>query len=133
MKVAAVDDAMENGIELTQAEIDYAFEVSHQLNDKGDIVEVSAHINLTRNIKFAFNLYSKAHSLNLSFDAGLSWWSDLKKAIKIRDRLMHPRTPEDLDIEANEVISVMSAVRGFEALICQYTGKKHNKRLNQRT
>tara|TARA_A200000113_G_scaffold220661_1_gene231179 strand:+ start:538 stop:1125 length:588 start_codon:yes stop_codon:yes gene_type:complete len=124
MKIAAIDDAIENGIELTQAEIDFAFEVSHQLNEKGNVVEVSAHINLTKNIKFAFNLYSKAHSLNQSFDAGLTWWSDLKKAIKIRDRLMHPRSPENLDIEPNEVITVISAVRGFEALLVEYIGKK---------
>ena len=124
LKIAAIDDAIENGIELTQAEIDFAFEVSHQLNDKGSIVEVSAHINLTKNIKFAFNLYCKAHRLNKSFDAGLTWWSDLKKAIKIRDRLMHPRSPADLDIEESEVITVISAVRGFEALLVKYIGNK---------
>ncbi|QLK46775.1 hypothetical protein DR996_17095 [Vibrio owensii] len=124
LKVAAIDDAIENGIELSQAEIDFAFEVSHQLNDKGNIVEVSAHINLTRNIKFAFTLYSKAHRLDKSFDAGLTWWSDLRKAIKVRDRLMHPRSPEDLDIEPSEVITVVSAVRGFESLLAEYIGVK---------
>ncbi|OXY83511.1 hypothetical protein [Oceanimonas doudoroffii] len=124
LKVAAIDDAIDNGIELTQAEIDLAFEVSHQLNDKGEIVAVSAHINLTKNIKFAFNLYSKAHQLNKAFHAGGAWWGDFKKAIKIRDRLMHPRSPEDLDIEPSEVITVISAVRGFEALLTEYVEVK---------
>ncbi|MDR5873801.1 hypothetical protein [Vreelandella gomseomensis] len=124
LKVAAIDDAIENGVNLTQAEIDFAFEVSHQLNDKGDIVKFNAHISLTKNIKFAFNLYSKAHELNKSFDAGLTWWSDLKKAIKVRDRLMHPRTPEDLDIAPSEVVTVISAVRGFESLLFEYFGNE---------
>ncbi|MBH2846077.1 hypothetical protein I6U52_20220 [Serratia marcescens] len=122
LKVAAIDDAINNSIELTQADIDFAFEVSYQLNDKGNIVEGTAHINLTKNIKFAFNLYSKAHQLNKPFDSGLSFWSDLKKSIKIRDRLMHPRAPEDLDIEPKEVITVIAAVRGFESLLIEYIG-----------
>ncbi len=125
IKVAAIDDAIENGITLSQAEIDFAFEVSHNLNDKGYISEGSAHIKLTRNIKFAFNLYSKAHDLNKEFDAGVKWWDELRKAIKIRDRLMHPRMPEDLDITAKEVITVIAAVRGFESLITEYLNIKN--------
>lgn len=122
LKVAAIDDAIDNGVELTQAEIDFAFEISHQLNEHGYIVEGAAHIKLTKNIKFAFNLYSKAHKLNKPFDAGLKWWHDLKIAIKIRDRLMHPRIPQDLDISPKEVITVISAVRGFESLLAEYIG-----------
>ncbi len=124
LKIAAVDDAFNNGVELTQAEIDFAFEVTYNLNDRGEVCETNSHINLTRNIKFSFNLYSKAHQLDKKFDASLKWWSDLCDAIKIRDRLMHPRHPSDLDIAPSEVVSVISAVRGFEALLVDYTGAK---------
>lgn len=120
MKIAAIDDAITNEVELSQAEIDFAFEISYQLNDKGEIIKGSPHIKLTRNIRFAFNLYSKAHSLDKVFNAGEEWWSKLKESIKIRDRLMHPRSPEDLDIEPSEVITVAAAVRGFESLLVEY-------------
>lgn len=124
LKIVAIDDAIENGIEITQAEINFAFEESHQLNDKGYIVEVKAHISLAKNIKFAFNLYAKAHGLNKSFNAVPVWWGDLIKSIKIRDRLMHPRSPEDLDIEPKEVVTLVSAINGFNSLLAEYMGVK---------
>lgn len=120
IKIAAVDDAIEKGVEITPEEVNFAFEISHSLSDKGRIVERSAHINLARNIRFAFSLYEKTNSIKEQFNPSEQWWNELQKAVAIRDRLTHPRQPEDLDLQPSEVLTVVAAVRGFEAHVMSY-------------
>ena len=47
-------------------------------------------------------------------DVSLTWWEKLKEAIKVRDRLMHPRFPSDLDVSPQEVIATITAKAGFD-------------------
>ncbi|MFY9327502.1 MAG: hypothetical protein WAO76_05705, partial [Georgfuchsia sp.] len=47
------------------------------------------------------------------FDPSSEWWGCLKKTIKVRDRLMHPRMPLDIDISDEEVVDALKATEGF--------------------
>jgi len=84
------------------------------LNEKGEIVQRAAHISLSRNIRFAFALNDKARRRLSQFDASVEWWSCLKEAIKVRDRLTHPKMPDDLDVTPDELLKVIKAKNGFE-------------------
>lgn len=94
---------MDNEIEITPQEKYFATDTEYELNEKGEIVETSARISLAKNIRFAIAINRKANGIDQSFDASTEWWSSLKQAIRIRDRLTHPKMPEDLDISGNAI------------------------------
>jgi hypothetical protein len=44
-------------------------------------------------------------------------------SIKVRDRLMHPRIPMDVDISTKEVADALRAYKGFNDLLMKYPPK----------
>ncbi len=97
-----------------------AIDTEYELNDRGEVVETVAKISLARNIRFALALNRKSHNIGEPFDASVKWWSCLKDAIKIRDRLTHPKWPSDLDVSPDEILKVVEAMRGFEEELMQF-------------
>jgi len=120
VKASAAWKCMQRGIEITPQERYIATEVDYDLNDNGEVVERPAQIKLTRNIRFAFALTEKARKIPPQFDASVEWWSCLRQAIKVRDRLMHPRMPEDLDISPDELLKTIKAKDGFDEILMRY-------------
>lgn len=120
MKTSAAWKCMQDGVEITPQERYIAAEVEYRINDKGEVVERPAQVTLTRNIRFTFALTEKAHKIPAQFDPSIEWWSCLKEAIKVRNRLTHPRMPEDLDISPEELIKTIKAKNGFDKLLMRY-------------
>lgn len=120
VKVSAAWKCMQDGVEITPQERYIAAEIEYRINDKGEVVEHRAQITLTRNIRFAVALTEKAHRIPAQFDPSVEWWLCLREAMKVRDRLMHPRRPEDLDISPEELIKAITAKNGFEKLLMRY-------------
>ena len=76
------------------------------------------------NVKFSFRLTDKAHGRKTpTLDTSRQWWSDFKEATRIRDRLMHPRLPRDLNISPDEVVLIMRVEFGFRELMGSYIDK----------
>lgn len=120
VKIKAAEKCLDDGVEITPQERYIAAEVDYELNDKGEVIERAAQIKLTRNIRFAFALTEKAQKLSPQFNASSKWWSQLREAMRVRDRLMHPRMPEDLDVSPDELINAIEAKSGFDALLERY-------------
>lgn len=114
VKATSALKCMENGIEISPEERYFATDTEYELNDRGEVVATVAKISLAKNIRFALNLNRRARGAEKPFDASVEWWNCLRAAIKIRDRLMHPKWPEDLDISGEEILKVVKAMRGFE-------------------
>ncbi len=109
-----------NDVYLSDAERNFIGEIQFSLNDKGEVVERAAQIKLTQNIRFAFNLLARSRQIESKFDPSTEWWSCLRSSIRVRDRLMHPRLPVDLDISIKELLDVMKAKHGFDQLLMEY-------------
>ncbi len=120
VKLHAADHQMKAGIGLTDAERLFVLEVEYALKDNGDICERPAHIRLVDNIRFAFALQEKSLGITEKFNANVEWWSCLKSSIKVRDRLMHPKVPSDIDISPAEVITSLKAFNGFKSQAMHY-------------
>ena len=114
LKIEATFNAEEKGVELTNQQQQFIFEIDFNLNDKGEVFEYAARISLTKNIRFAFAVFAEANKLENTLDTGSDWWSKLKSSIKVRDRLTHPRFPADLDVSPKEVIEAITAKVGFD-------------------
>ena len=111
---------MQDGIEITPEERYFATDTEYELNEKGEVVERAARISLSRNIRFALSLNEKAHNQPSPFDPSVEWWSCLREAIKVRDRLTHPKMPADLDVSPEELIKTIKAKNGFEKELLRY-------------
>lgn len=105
---------MDNGIEISPQERYFATDTEYEINDRGEVVEGIAKLSLARNIRFALALRRKAHGIAEPFDASVDWWCCLREAIRVRDRLTHPKLPGDLDLTGDDIVKVLRAKDGFE-------------------
>ncbi len=121
MKVRAASHCLDNGIEITDGERFFAVDQDHILTDSGRVIEKPAHIRLSDNVRFAFALQEKALGIPKPFDSSCKWWSCFKSSIKVRDRLTHPKMPEDVDISGDEIVSVLTAYEGFKEQALYYS------------
>lgn len=113
LKIEALFRSEERGVELTDPEAHFIFEVDWRLR-RGRVVQTDAKISLLENVDFAFRVLEKASLLDEPiFNKNEAWWVALRESAQIRDRLTHPRWASDLDIAPSEVVTVMTAVRGF--------------------
>ena len=117
VKAWSAGRCMELGIDITPQERYFATDTEYELNEKGELVETAAKISLARNIRFALAMNRKAHGVAEPFDASVEWWSCLREAIRIRDRLTHPKMPGDLDVSGDDIVKVLKARDGFETEI----------------
>lgn len=117
VKVKCVQRCMDSGIPVSPLEKLMAIEVSAEINDTGEIVERPARIRLAQNIRFAFRMLEKVSGSPIAFDPKDEWWSCFRETIRVRDRLTHPRMPEDIDISGSDIISAIKAKNGFDSVL----------------
>lgn len=123
VKVSAVGQCLDSGIEVSDHERYLAVEVDSELNDKGEVIERSAKIQLASNVRFAFRLLERATHSSFRFDPSSDWWASLRKTISVRDRLTHPRFPQDIDVSGEEIVAALKAKAGFEKVLIDYAAK----------
>jgi hypothetical protein len=98
------------GAGFSPPELLYLVEMSVDLNDKGEVrPSWGAKISLEKNIVFAFRAYAQAYEIQYKLDKGGVGWQNFKTAIKVRDRLMHPKRIKDLTVTDDEIEFVMNA------------------------
>lgn len=117
VKVTCVKQCMEEGMDVSDHERYLAVEIDSELNDKGKIIERPARIRLTNNVRFAFRLLEKSSKRRSTFDPSAEWWSCLQQTIRVRDRLMHPRFAEDIDVSGDEIVNALKAKEGFDEVL----------------
>lgn len=131
LKVHSAGQCLERGFDISPEERYFATDIEFDLNDKGEVVEKAARISLAKNVRFAIMLMERVWQLQKKFDPSVEWRSCFKKAIRIRDRLTHPKLPGDLDISPDELLTVIKAKRGFEEYLSQ-AKRKRRKKANRR-
>jgi len=80
-------------------------EESYELDDQGPLIR-PAKLRLASNVKFGCDSLAEMFRASSPIDTSSAEWQDLKAAIKIRDRLMHPRGSQDLAVTPNEALKV---------------------------
>lgn len=91
-----------------------ALEETYELSDKGDVEPRPAKLRTLSNIQFAFRLLAKAKSADFALNVSQNEWELLRRSLKIRDRLMHPKALRDLNISDVEIRDVLRAFTWFE-------------------
>lgn len=101
-------------IQLTPAEKAFLEEQDYDLQDNGVIVSRSAKLRTLPNFLFAVRQFAKTTGITYQLPTNGTEWQKLKEAIKVRDRLTHPRDATSLTVTHEELGSM------FDALIWVY-------------
>lgn len=97
---------------ISEAERAFAQELEYKLADSGDVETRRAKISLEANLRFGFKLLAKAGKLSSELDVSGSEWRSFCRAVKIRDRITHPKSVSELNI-SDEDYNAVSAGFGW--------------------
>lgn len=116
MKASALDST--GASRLTQEERLLAAEQEYYLDSSGNAKLRRPKLQTLSNIRFAFSILAKAKMADFTLDVSNQGWQVLQRALKVRDRLMHPKGPDDLNVSDEEIRDAFRAFIWFE---CQIT------------
>lgn len=99
--------------------LDFALqEKTYAVNDRGDLTEQTRFIPLTAMIRLTTQVAERSCP-GLVVDFGHVGWSNLKLAIGVRNRLVHPKTTEDLAITQGDLEIAKSGFFWLLALVIE--------------
>lgn len=125
--------------EFSPGEISLLKEKTYILNARGIVEEKEAYLKAKHNLKFAFKAYAKAFNADFELKVNSEGWKSYLYALKIRNRIIHPKGFLDLVIKDKDMKKVMEARIWFgknltqllkssvKSLIKQESGKAKNK------
>ena len=124
LKQLALQQATDH-VSFTSAELAFLHERAYRLTDKGDAKEFPARPSLPANLRFAAQMFAKAHRTTFEGDYSDAGWNALIDAQRVRHRLTHPKDPSGLSVSYEEVELARDAYRRFlqlydeiDVLIC---------------
>jgi hypothetical protein len=83
------------------------------VNEKGDVGTRPARIRLKDNLKLAFKLFARSQGREHQIDYQTSGGIAFTSAIKIRDRLTHPKDSKDWIIREQDAKMLLTAWTWF--------------------
>lgn len=89
-------------------------EESHDVNEQGEVEPRAAKIPLRRRIRWAFRSYPRIHRATFSLDLGGNGWAALQDAIRVRDRLTHPKAEAGLTVSDDDMAMIGTASRWYQ-------------------
>jgi len=102
---------------LTPGEMALARDEDFEVDDRGEVATRSARIRFLSNLRFAFRVVVKSHDAPFALDTSGSGWAALQAAVKVRDRVTHPKRVSDLDLSDEEIRRVVDAFRWFDSQV----------------
>lgn len=110
-------------IDLSSAERAFLLEETYQLDDQGN-VSIKPHygIRLTQNIRFVWNLTTRVFGNNEILNVAGSEWNSLQEAIKVRNRITHPKSSTDLLMSDEDLKHTVVAFEWIKSIIDELWG-----------
>lgn len=104
-----------NSISLTEEEIVLLKEEQAYIKGNGSVGIRNSNVNLASNILFTLQCCNKVFSLEHEHEQDVTGqgWQDFNSAIKIRNRITHPQSLEDLEISKEDMRLLNSAADYF--------------------
>jgi len=105
----------EKGIaHFSQAELALLHEEQYDLNKKGEVkTPRPKFLRLPDNVLFSCKVYAKAYQLSYKLDVSGEGWGSFRKALAVRNRIMHPKHSNDLEIKDEEMKDIDKAFEWY--------------------
>ena len=88
----------------------------------GAVVTVGYHVPLSRSVLYTFQKYAYIHWFDFEVDTRNLGWKHLLEAVRIRNRVTHPKCSQDLIVTDEEVQRLTDGVTWFDhTLITMFT------------
>jgi hypothetical protein len=97
----------------TFEELSVLREETYSIDHRGQVSTQPKFLPTNANFRFALNLFMRPGDKDFQLDAGGKGWDAFKKALQIRHRLTHPKSFESLQIDDEEVETVIDAYAWF--------------------
>jgi hypothetical protein len=114
MKQVALKSCDMFGIKLSEAEINLIQEQSFDLRENGEIKTQAKFLRLQSNLRFAFKVFSRVLHFKYSLEVSSDGWTFFDEALRIRNRLTHPKSLSDFHISDQDEIIVIKASDWFK-------------------
>jgi hypothetical protein len=82
------------------------------ITDSGEIKSQNLRVPFLPNLLFCFNRFAEAHGVEVRVEKGPQW-ERIKSAVRVRDGLMHPKSPKSLEISSKEIEDVEFTLKWF--------------------
>jgi hypothetical protein len=99
-------------------------EESYTVDDAGNVNPIPRFLPLTAAIRLVVQIVQR-YRPTYKLDFGHVGWSNLKTTIKVRNRLVHPKTIEDLSVTDEEVSKTLSGFTWTLALVIEVLRERH--------
>jgi len=93
-------------------------EETYSVDDSGKVRSVPRFLPLASKIRLVVSIVQR-YQTSYNLDYSHKGWSNLRTAIKLRDRLVHPKKLTDLNVTMAEVRQTVSAFYWFLALVIE--------------
>lgn len=100
-------------IEFSSAEIALLNEETYILNNKGEADVQKSKLRTADNLLFSLNMLAKSCKSKFVINKGGAEWQAFLKAQKVRDRIMHPKKFEDVEITDDEMPLILETGSWF--------------------
>src|SRR5262245_19139556 len=107
---------------LTAAERMLAADREPRVTDTGTVTERPARLPTLSNARFAFKVLAKVVDSPYQLDVTGKGWLTLQHAMAIRDRLLHPKTLDDLTVTDRQIRDVLRAYKWFHEQVVLLLG-----------
>jgi len=88
----------------------------------GAVVTVGYHVPLSRSVPYTFRKYACMHWFDFEVDTRNLGWKCLLEAVRVRNRVTHPKCSQDLIVADEEVQLLTDGVAWFDhTLITMFT------------
>jgi hypothetical protein len=98
---------------LSHGELAVLNDESYGLKDNGKVFTTTRFLKVHSGTRFTFDICKRVYGIQSDIDYGGKGWDSFMKAIKIRDRLMHPKSIESLDVSEDEIGIVSDGLEWF--------------------
>jgi hypothetical protein len=76
---------------------------SYELKNNGEPSVQTKHLKLPDNLRFTVNVVQRLFGARLELGVGTTKWDNFLKTVRIRNRVTHPKTAEELTITDEEI------------------------------
>ncbi|MDP1862350.1 MAG: hypothetical protein Q8K52_00410 [Thiobacillus sp.] len=94
---------------LTEAEVALLREERYSIDEKGHPKAIQQFLKFPDSLLFSIRCYIKNHVATFDPDTQHPGWSAMRRAVKVRDRVTHPKTAESLDLSNEDLQSFADA------------------------
>lgn len=88
-------------------------EASYDLDNNGSITQRPLKLRTTASIRYSFSVFKRSYGTNFDLDVTGKPWLAYLPAVKVRDRITHPKKLADITISEEELMDAAQSWHWF--------------------